>query len=87
MDILFSSWQKDPAKLIQIIVFIALVAALGWCFWVYYDISQKIEKTGTSSVVPPTNVNEAKINEVLDKLDQRQVIFNAQINISYDPFQ
>ena len=82
-----NSLKKDSAKLIQWVVFAALLAVLGWCFWVYYDTNTQITKTGESNTPPPATVNEAKLNSVLEKEEIRRQNFNTPPLVSYDPFQ
>jgi preprotein translocase subunit SecF len=81
------NFQKDPAKMIQLAVFTILLLTFAWCFWIYYDTIRQVEKTGTSNVTTPATLNETKINQVLEEMEQRQEKFITPPNISYDPFQ
>lgn len=84
---LSSNWQKEPTKKIQWVVFAILLITLAWCFWVYYDTTNQIEKTGTSNAAPPATLNESKLNQILATMEQRQERYITPPVISYDPFQ
>jgi len=84
---LSANWQKEPTKKIQWAVFAILLGTLAWCFWVYYDTTNQIEKTGTSNAAPPATLNETKLNQILAEIGERQEKFNTSPLISYDPFQ
>lgn len=87
MKLSFDSYKGDSAKLIQWIVFIGLIAAIAWCFWVYYDTTQKLKETATAGEATPATVNEANLNKALEAQQQREENYQTPPLVSYDPFQ
>jgi len=87
MDLNFSVKNtKDTPKLIQWVVFIAIIAAFGWCFWIYWSTTQSLKETGTSTTTPPATINQQKLDEVLAADRTRAQNFATPPSIPYNPF-
>ena len=78
--------NKNLPRLIEWAVFLGFCAAAAWCFWFYYDTTQKIEKTAAGGAPVETNVNEKLWEKVTASEEVRANNFLTPPNLNRDPF-
>jgi len=88
MKLTFSNpdWKKNTPKLIEWAVFLGFCATAAWCFWFYYDTTQKIEKTEAANITGDIVVKENLWKKVSAAEDDRAEKFLIPPDITRDPF-
>ncbi len=79
-------WSKNTPKLIEWSVFLGFCAAAAWCFWFYYDTTQKIEKKEEVITAGDIAVKESLWKKVIATEDKRAENFLTPPVITRDPF-
>ena len=87
MALSLHSLKFDKVKIIQWGVFLALMAVFAGCFWVYYDITNQLERTTTTTTTTQVTVNEANLNKALDAQQNREQNYRTPPLVPSDPFQ
>lgn len=80
-------WNRRSPKIIEWAVFLGFCAAAAWCFWFYYDTTQKLEKTETSNITAEVAVKEATWKKVMAAETQRAKTFLIPPSVARDPFK
>lgn len=80
-------WRKNSPKLVEWAVFLGFCAAAGWCFWFYYDTTQKLEKTETSNIAAEVAVKESLWKKVMTDQENRAKSYRIPPSIDRDPFK
>lgn len=81
------AWSKNSPKLFEGAVFLGFCAAAAWCFWFYYDTTQRLEKTETSNIATEIVVKDNLWKKVMTTEAERAKNFPIPPSITRDPFK